>query len=88
MYHILPYSYNKARELGVEIKPSTRKDKKIDVYKNNNYICSIGKIEMYDYPTYLRDKGVEYAQRRRYLFHKRFKNQTSLASEYAKKILW
>ena len=88
MYHILPYSYNKAKELGVEIKPSTRKNKKIDIFKNNNYICSIGQIGMADYPTYLRDKGVEYANKRKYLFHKRFQNQTSLASEYAKKILW
>ena len=43
MYHILPYSYNKARELGVEIKPSTRKDKikemKKQYYeKRNNHI--------------------------------------------------
>ena len=86
MYHILPYSYNKARELGVEIKPSTRKDKKIDVYKNNNYICSIGKIEMYDYPTYLRDKGVEYANKRRYLYYIRHRNDSSLAGKYAKEI--
>ena len=32
MYHILPYSYNKARELGVNIYPSKKPGKKIDVY--------------------------------------------------------
>ena len=88
MYHILPYSYNKARQLNVNIYPSKKPGKKIDVYKNNNYICSIGALGMGDYPTYLRDKGVEYAQKRRYLFHKRFQNQTSLAGKYAKEILW
>ena len=34
MYKILPYSYKQARRLGVKIKPSTVKGKKIDVYKN------------------------------------------------------
>ena len=37
MYHILPYSYNKARQLNVNIYPSKKPGKKIDVYKNNNY---------------------------------------------------
>ena len=32
MYKILDYSFNKAKELGVDIKPSTKKNKKIDVY--------------------------------------------------------
>ena len=43
---------------------------------------------MNDYPTYLRDKGLDYANRRKYLFHQRFKNQTSLTSKYTKEILW
>ena len=88
MYHILPYSYNKAKELGVEIKPSTRKNKKIDIFKNNNYICSIGQLGYNDYPTYIRDKGVEYANKRRYLYNIRHRNDESLAGKYAKKILW
>ena len=37
MYHITDYSYRKAKELKLSIKPSTRKDKKIDVYKNDDY---------------------------------------------------
>ena len=40
VYKIKPYSYEKAKLLNVKIKPSTRKDKKIDVYKDNKYICS------------------------------------------------
>ena len=35
MYHILNYSYTKAKQLNVDIKPSTKTNKKIDVYKNN-----------------------------------------------------
>ena len=87
-YHILPYSYNKARQLGDQIYPSKKKNKKIDVYKNNEYICSIGFLGMNDYATYLRDKGLEYANKRRYLYHQRHKNDLSLAGIYARKILW
>ena len=42
MYRITEYSKQKAKELDVEIKPSTRKHKKIDVYKNNKLVASIG----------------------------------------------
>ena len=55
VYQIKPYSYEQAKKLNVEIKPSTRKDKKIDVYKDNKYICSIGDINYYDYPTYIQN---------------------------------
>jgi hypothetical protein len=33
MYNITNYTYKKAKKLGVKIKPSTNKTKKIDVYK-------------------------------------------------------
>ena len=42
VYQIKPYSYEQAKKLNVEIRPSTRKDKKIDVYKDKKFICSIG----------------------------------------------
>ena len=38
VYQIKPYSYEQAKKLNVEIKPSTRKDKKIDVYKDKIYL--------------------------------------------------
>lgn len=52
-YKILPYSFRKAKELGVVIKPSSNILKKIDVFKNNKKIASIGARGMNDYPTYL-----------------------------------
>ena len=88
MYHISPYSYNRARQLNVEIRPSTHKGKKIDVFKNNNYICSIGALGYNDYTTYLRDKGLEYAKKRRFLYRKRHQNDKSVAGFYAREILW
>ena len=68
MYDIKEYSYKKAKQLNVIIKPSKHKNKKIDVYdKNNNFICSIGDINFFDFPTYLTiDKDL--AKQRRKLY--------------------
>lgn len=92
MYKISQYSKNKAKMLGVKIKPSTRKNKKIDVYDNlNNYITSIGDTKYKDYPTYLKENGVEYANKRRLLYKKRHQKHRIIVgtpSYYADKILW
>ena len=34
MYNITSHTHKKAKLIGVTVKPSTSKDKKIDVYKN------------------------------------------------------
>ena len=92
MYEILPYSYNQANKLNVIIKPSTRKNKKIDVYDlNNNYLVSIGSIDHFDYPYYIKYKGKDYADKRRKLYKKRFEKTRKIkntASYYADQILW
>ena len=68
MYHITNYSKNKAKELNVIIKPSIKKDKKIDVIKNNKIIASIGNINYMDYPNYINEKGLKFANKRRALY--------------------
>jgi len=92
MYEILPYSYNQASKLNVIIKPSTRKNKKIDIYdRNNKYLVSIGSIDHFDYPYYIKYKGKEYADMRRKLYKKRFQKTRKIkntASYFADKILW
>lgn len=91
MYKILDYSYSKAKELEVDIKPSTRKNKKIDVYKDGKYICSIGDSRYYDFPTYLVTKGKEYANIRKKLYgirHSKEKDKIGTAGYYALNILW
>lgn len=95
-YKILPYSFQKAKELGVEIKPSTNSLKKIDVFKNGKKIASIGANGMNDYANYLEkekkgqfEKG--YADKRRKLYKIRHqKDRKILGSNgyYADKILW
>ena len=93
MYKILPYSYNQAKKLNVIIKPSIKQNKKIDVYdlNNNNYLASIGSINHYDYPYYIKIKGKSYADKRRQLYKKRFEKSRHIKntpSYYADKILW
>ena len=91
MYQIKDYSYNKAKLLNVTIKPSTRKNKKIDVYKNGDYITSIGALGMNDYPTYIKKNGIDYANQRKKLYkerHKKDLNKPNSPGYYAYNILW
>jgi hypothetical protein len=88
MYRITDYSYHKAKLLCVELKASTQKNKKIDVYKNGVKIVSIGDINFLDYPNYVLKYGIEYANKRKELYYKRHENNKGIASYYAKNILW
>jgi hypothetical protein len=95
-YKILPYSFRKAKELGVVIKPSTNLLKKIDVFKNGKKVASVGARGMNDYPTYLEkekkgyyEKG--YANKRRKLYKERHEKDRNIVGSngyYADKILW
>lgn len=92
MYKITDYSYNKAKEINVVIKPSKKGNYKIDIFdKNNNYITSIGSKNYKDYPTYLLENGLEYANKRRELYKKR--HHKDIQEKYSRgwfadKILW
>jgi hypothetical protein len=88
MYNITEYSYKKARQLGVEIKPSKIKNKKIDVMKQGKVIASIGDKRYNDYPTYIKEKGKAYAEERRRLYNIRHKNDKGITGKYAREILW
>lgn len=92
MYKITDYSYNQAKKLNVKIKPSKKDNYKIDVYDNlNNYLTSIGNKNYYDFPTYLKMEGPEYAKERRRLYkirHEKDRNVKNSRGYYADKILW
>ena len=55
-YSITKYTYNKAKQFGVLVKPSTNKTKKIDVYKKikgkEHKVASVGAYGMNDYPIF------------------------------------
>ena len=89
MYEIKQYSYKKAEELGLKIRPSTRKGKKIDVYKGDDYLTSIGSSNYKDFPTYLLENGEEYAEKRKRLYHIRHqKDLTHFRGFLSMYILW
>lgn len=60
MYNITQYTLDKAKKLGVEVKNSTVKGKKIDVFKDGKKIASVGALGYKDYPTFLEaeDNGI------------------------------
>jgi hypothetical protein len=91
MYHITNYTKQKAKELNVTVKQSTNKNKKIDVFKNNKKIASVGAIDYNDYPTYIIKNGLEYAHERRRLYrirHNKDRNIKNSNGFYANKLLW
>jgi hypothetical protein len=91
-YRITQYSKTQAEKLGVTIKPSSVQGKKIDVFnKKGEKIASIGALGYSDYPTYLKDKGKEYADSRRKLYKERHESDRHVrgsAGFFADKILW
>jgi len=89
-YIILPYSYKAAQALGVIIKSSSNPKKKIDVFKDNKKVASIGAVGYNDYPTYLKiDKKIAEEHRIKYKARHQ-KDRTKIGSPgwYADKILW
>lgn len=91
VYDIKQYSFDKAKQLGVSIAPSTKKGKKIDVFKGNEKVASIGALGMADYPTYIEDKGLDFANNRRRLYRIRQNkniNKKDTPGFYANRILW
>ena len=90
MYDITNYSYEQAKRLGVEIKHSKNKNKKLDVYKNNVKVASIGSIKYKDYPTYLKeDKALAEQRKRLYkLRHEKDRHVIGSNGYYTNKILW
>ena len=90
MYEILPYSRKQAKRLGVLIQLSYNPKKKIDIFKEGEFICSIGALGMKDFPHYLKEKGKEYADERRRLYHIRHRkdNKEGTPGYYSLHILW
>ena len=91
MYKITDYSYKQAKKLNVKIKPSTKKNKKIDIFKNDHLVASVGALGYSDYPNYIKEKGLVYANKRRELYklrHSKDRNKMNTPGFYADKILW
>ena len=82
-YEIKQYTFDQAKKHGYTVKVSTNKKKKIDVYKDNVKIASIGDLRYKDYPTYLEERGLtseglSFANVRRALYHNRHKKNIEI----------
>lgn len=89
MYTITNYSRKQAKKMGVVIKLSKNTKKKLDVFKNEKKVCSIGAIEYDDYPTHMIKRGKTFAKKRRQLYRIRHtKDRKKGCGFYADKILW
>lgn len=95
-YKIKNYTKKQAEKLGVDVKPSRVKGKKIDVFKDGKKVASVGALGMNDYPTYLEKekqgkvaKGT--ASKRRSLYKDRHEKDRKIKGSrgyYADKLLW
>jgi hypothetical protein len=91
-YRITSYTKQQAKKLGVTVKPSKVKGKKLDVFnKKGEKLASIGALGMGDYPTFMRTKGKDYAEVRRRLYkdrHEKDRHKRGTAGYFADKLLW
>ena len=99
-YKITSYTKKKAKKYGVSISHSSNKTKKLDVWKRNKKIASIGAIGYNDYPTFMNMKPnktrsrrdvVENAKQHRRLYKMRHENnrhRKGTPGFYADKLLW
>lgn len=95
-YKITDYTYSQAKKLGLEVKPSKAKGKKIAVYKNGKLLGNVGALGYKDYPTYLAaeskglvPKGTAAKRRKSYKArHNNYRHNKYTNSWLADKLLW
>lgn len=89
-YKIKRNQIKAAKEIGVTIKPSQVKGKKIAVFKNGEKVADIGAIGYGDYWTYY-EKDIYFAAAKRKAYqarHKGEQNDIGSPGYYAWYILW
>ena len=80
----LPKARVRAKRLGVSVRPSAVKNKKLDVYKEGKKVASIGDIR---YSDYLQHGDAE--RRRRYKKrHESNRHKVGSPGYYSDQILW
>ena len=91
-YNITKNQYSNAKKIGVTIKPSTNKNKKIDVFNSSGKkLFAIGDIKYLDFDLYKKEKGLEYAKSRKLLFkirHNKHRHKVGTRSYFSDQILW
>ena len=93
-YQIKDIQRKKAKREGVTIKPSKNPKKKLDVFKKDKKVASIGATGYKDYATYMKEDGKDVAEKKRKNYLKRHskepktKDGKKTNSYYADTILW
>ena len=80
-----------AKRLGVVVKRSKKKNKKLDVFKDGKLIASIGDSRYEHFHSYIRKKGKEFAEKRRRLYkirHNKTRGKKDSPSYFSDRILW
>lgn len=92
MYKILPYTLAQAKKLNVKVKPSSKAEKKIDVFdKSGKFVTSVGARGYLDYPTYKKLFGKTVADQRRKLYkarHEKDRKVKGTPGYFADQLLW
>lgn len=91
-YEIQPYTFNKAKELGVQVKPSVTGNYKLDVLdKRGDIITRVGDRRYGDFPTFLKQEGKTFADKRRKAYkvrHEKDRKQKGTRGYFADQLLW
>jgi len=80
-----------AKKIGLLVKRSNRKNKKLDVFRDSVKIASIGDSRYNDFHSYKRTKGIKFAKERQRLYrirHDKTRKIKNTPSYFADKILW
>jgi hypothetical protein len=90
MYEITSWTKRQAKRLGYKVKPSTNPKKKIDVFKDDKKVGSIGAKNYGDYGTYLKTKGKDFADKKRksYLARTKWCDKPNTDCRLARTLLW
>ena len=90
MYEITDWTKKRAKELGYKVKPSSNKHKKIDVFKDDKRVGSVGAKSYGDYGTYLKTKGKDFADKKRkgYLARTKWCDKPNTNCRLARDLLW
>ena len=90
-YIITDYTLKRAKQMKVTLQLSQQTNKKIDVFKNGVKIATTGDSRYKDFPTYVIEKGIEFANKRKRLYYIRHKKDIEKLNSngfYAAKLLW
>jgi hypothetical protein len=91
MYRISARTRSIAKRMGLTVRPSTSKGKKIDVFRSGKKVASVGGAGYPDYASYIKSHGKAYADKRRAAYKKRHAKDRSRSKSrgwYADKLLW